>query len=74
MQSRKNAGNTYVHSYIGNGVGGHWFSENVTLANRVSGVRRWGREKWNRGAKGGGGLRGKMAPEWSHRQVQEEGP
>jgi len=45
MQSRKNAGNTYVHSYIGNGVGGHWFSENVTLANRVSGVRRWGREK-----------------------------
>jgi hypothetical protein len=32
-----------VGSYIGNGVGGDWFWENVMLANRVSGV--WSRRK-----------------------------
>jgi len=37
-QSKKNGRNTYVLGYIGNGVGGDWFSENVTLANRVSGA------------------------------------
>lgn len=37
-QSKKKARNTYVFSYIGNGVGGDWFSANVTLANRVSGT------------------------------------
>jgi hypothetical protein len=37
-QTGNNAGNTYVRSYIGNGVGGDWFSENVTLSNRISGT------------------------------------
>jgi hypothetical protein len=41
-QSKENAGNTYVHSYIGNGMSGDWFSKNTTLANRVDGAcRTW---------------------------------
>jgi len=39
-QSRKNAGATYVFSCVGNDMGCEWFSENVTLANSVSGAWR----------------------------------
>jgi len=31
MQSKKNARNTWVRSYIRNGVSGDWFKQNVTL-------------------------------------------
>jgi hypothetical protein len=41
VKQSENAGNTYVRGYIGNGVGCDCFSENVTLANRISGA--WGR-------------------------------
>jgi hypothetical protein len=34
-QSKKNDGNIWVRSYIGNGVGGDLFSENMMLTNRV---------------------------------------
>ena len=37
-QYKKNARNMYVCSYVGNGVGSEWFSENVMSANRVRGV------------------------------------
>jgi hypothetical protein len=40
-QSKENAGNTEVRSYIGNGMGGDWLSGNVKIANRV-GERRGG--------------------------------
>ena len=30
-QFKKNVRNTWVRSYIGNGVGAYWFTENVTL-------------------------------------------
>jgi hypothetical protein len=40
QQSRKNTGGTYVLICVGNGVGHDWFSENVTLANSVSGAWR----------------------------------
>ena len=36
-QSKNNAANSQVRSYIGNGAGSDWFSGNVTLANNVSG-------------------------------------
>ena len=42
---QKNAGNTPVRSYIGNAVGVDWLSENVMLANRISGA-------WSRGRRG----------------------
>jgi len=37
-QSKKNAWNTWVCSYVGNGVGREWFSENIMLVNNVSGA------------------------------------
>jgi hypothetical protein len=56
-QSKKNAGNTYVRSYAGNGVGGDWFSENVPLVSRVSGRQEGSRFAW------GGCFEGKGDPE-----------
>ena len=38
--SCRNFGDCEVRCYIGNGVGSDWFSENVTLANRVTGAWR----------------------------------
>ena len=37
-QSKKDARNMYVCSYLGNDVGSEWFSENMMPANRYSGV------------------------------------
>jgi hypothetical protein len=44
-QSKKNAGNTDVRSYIGNGMGGDWFSGKVKITNRVRGAQRWWKER-----------------------------
>ena len=38
--SCQNFGDCEGLCYIGNGVGSDWFSENMTLANRVTGARR----------------------------------
>jgi hypothetical protein len=35
--SKNNTRNMYIPTYIGNGVGIEWFSDNVVLADRVSG-------------------------------------
>ena len=61
-QYKENAGNVSVRSYIRNGVGGDWFSGNVTRANRVSGERPWntksppGARQWNVKKKKGRGI------------------
>ena len=44
-QYKKNADNTWVRSYMGNGVGSDWFTEDMMLANKISDVRRRGIEK-----------------------------
>jgi len=44
-----NAGINYVHSYMGNSMGGDWFSEIVTQANGVREV--WDSEGGRRGSK-----------------------
>jgi hypothetical protein len=44
-QSKKNANNTQVCSYMGNGVGSDWFAENTILVNKISDVKRRGKEK-----------------------------
>lgn len=36
--SKNNTRNMYIPTYIGNGVGIEWFSDDVVLADRVSGV------------------------------------
>jgi len=41
----ENVGNIYVRSYMGNSMGNDWFSQNVTLASRVSGVWRKRKEE-----------------------------
>jgi hypothetical protein len=42
VKQSKNAGNTEVRSYIGNGVGNYWFAEKGMLDNTVSGAwKRW---------------------------------
>jgi hypothetical protein len=40
-----------VRSCIGNGVDGDWFSENMTLANRVTGAWRPRKVKGGKGSK-----------------------
>ena len=40
-----------MRSYIGNGVGGDWFSENMTLANRITGAWRTREGKGGKGSK-----------------------